>query len=420
MKKSLFLFYAVLLTVTTLAQQIPNGPRFKEIVGNKLKIGTFLQSGQGNYSGVFFGPDTDGYKGIFNREFNTAQTAWFNNWGGWNAPDQFNFSNLRKMTDYAMANNKYMVMHCGVASWNFFQPKWLIDSNYTPTELDVLLKKIIYALMDDHDNKNKYAVLNVANELFNEDGSYRDSTTMRWNKMGWENDESDLAGAEKVNTKHPIFVGKTFQYFREKTNAILELREYRNDIIHEHTSKRFINKQRAFYQLAKHLLNKKIPIDAVGLQSHYYMGDSTNACKNDDLSGAMQKFKKLGLKVYVTEFDCGQYFDGKSPFKPFTPEKYQQQRKEYYELTKQMLKGEPDMICFWGFQDADPHWRTKEYHMPFDSVLNAKPAYYGIQQALMEHYGKSAEIKKETKVNITDKHNTKLAANTPKKKKRKK
>jgi GH35 family endo-1,4-beta-xylanase len=314
------------------------------------------------------------YSNIIASEFNVGQSLWYGNWGGWNGENDYDFANFNKTVNWMLARNMKPMAHM-LTGQNLFMPDWLINGNWKRADLDMLLQNMIYSIMDVNDNKNKVEIWNVANELFEEDGSYR--TNMVWTKLGWEADSSALEGEGKINTRHPVFIRKAFTYCREKTNKKLELRDY--NIEGDNPNYPNDKKHKAFYQLVKHMLNTNIPIDAIGIQGHISVGTSSWLFENNALSNIVKKFKDLGLEVYITELDVA------IGTRTWSDKLAEQQKEDYYNFVKQAITGGASQIYIWGIQDgADKGFLTKEHPLPWDENLNKKPAYYGIQKALME------------------------------------
>ena len=314
------------------------------------------------------------YSKIAKKEFSAGQSLWYARWDGWTSESTFNFTNLNASINWCVQNNKSTHVHMLLGP-NFYMPDWLLNGSWTNVQLNQLLKKEIFSAMESNDNKNKVDVWNIINELFNDDGTYRDDVI--WNQLGWEVDLSNLTGDENVNTMHPVFIRKAFNFARSKTTKKLEYRDYlieNNNPIYG-----FDKKHKAVYQLLKHMLNSGIPIDAVGLQGHYDIGNLNWILENNELKNNIEKFKDLGLEVYMTELDLG------SGLNPWNSELAQQQKQDYYNVVSQTIAGGASRIYTWGFQDGlDAGWRTNEHPLPWDENLIKKPAYFGIRKAIID------------------------------------
>jgi hypothetical protein len=156
----------------------------------------------------------DKYLNTIKTEFSTGQGLWFCRWGGWSGENLYDFDEFNQNINWMVDNGLHPTMHMLVGP-DIYMPNWLINGNHTPKELDELLQNLIYSIMDSNNNKDKVNVWNVANELFDDDGTYRSNMVLR--KMGWEDDKSGLADDDYINSKHPLFIRKAFTYCRDKT-----------------------------------------------------------------------------------------------------------------------------------------------------------------------------------------------------------
>tara|TARA_R110002049_G_scaffold308910_2_gene514842 strand:- start:17619 stop:18890 length:1272 start_codon:yes stop_codon:yes gene_type:complete len=138
---------------------------------------------------------------------------------------------------------------------------------------------------------------------------------------------------------------------------------------------------KAFLELLERLVERKVPIDGVGIQSH-------NSWKRHDLDGLRRYMKSigdLGLKVEITELDVSILLGGGEN------DPYTDQAKQFSDITKICLE-DPNCngITLWGITDAHnwmdnvPMLKRKKTHAPniFDKDLNKKPAYTAIWKAL--------------------------------------
>ena len=314
------------------------------------------------------------YLNIFKTELNAGQGLWFARWGGWESAESFSFSELNSRINWLKDNGLSTHVHMLVGP-DMYMPDWLINGTWRQTELDSMLQNMIRSVMETNDNKNKVDIWNVANELFEDDGTYRKA--MVWNQLGMETDSSGLTNNEKINDQHPLFIRKVFTYCREKTTKKLELRDFliENNNPWSGNDKR----HKAFYQLLKHMLNTHIPIDVVGIQGHLQVGNTDWLLKNDGVKTIVQKYKALGLEVYITELDVE---TGKQEW---TPQLAEQQKQDYYNYIKQAIEGGVSRIYFWGVQDGlDKGWFPDGHPLPWDENLERKRAYFGAKQVLRD------------------------------------
>ena len=320
--------------------------------------------------------DVPKYMDIPLKEFSAAQVLFYAGFGGWPEDGTLELQNFNALVNWMDQNGLSSHVHMLVGP-NFYMPDWLKNGTWTNAELDGHLKNLIHGILDANGNADKIDVWNIANEVFNQDGTYVDGSDMLWNQLGWEDDTSGLTGDDKINDKHPIFIRKAFTYAREKTDKILEYRDYL--IENENPNSGWDEKQKAVVQLIKHMQNSNIPIDAVGIQGHHDIGNADWVLQNDGVKKAAEKFKSLGVEVHFTEIDFG------AGEKLWTPELAQQQKEDYYNYIRQAIEGGATRIYTWGVQDGlDKGWRTNEHPLPWDENLDKKPAYQGISEALKD------------------------------------
>ena len=331
-------------------------------LNSKVKIG-------GNFSFV----DEPKYLAITETEFNATQVLFYAGFGGWPSRNEYGFTNLNTSVNWLEQKNIDTHIHM-LFGPDQYMPDWLKNGTWTSEELDTLMQEYITNIMDANDNKNKVDIWNVANELFNDDGTYR--SDMVWNQMGFEDDNSDLTGDENINAQHPIFIRKAFEYCRNASSAKLEYRDYLIESNSEDSG--WDKKHKATYQLLRHMLNSNIPLDAVGIQGHFDIGGLDWVLENNGVQQIVQKFKALGLEVYITEMDIGTK-------EAYTTQAQEQQRTDFYTYTLQALNGGAERIYTWGVGDGrDLFWRTDEKPLLWDTNLEPKEAYFGVKQALQE------------------------------------
>jgi GH35 family endo-1,4-beta-xylanase len=352
-------------------------------------FGSLISYGSSLTHGVIHDGSPNGiYTNIVQKEFNIGQAAWGATRWSKDSPSDFNDAN--DVINWSRPRFDKVTL-IGLVGPNNYMPTWFRNGDFTPEEMDDLLKNLIYEIMESNDNKSKVDVWCVANELFNENGTYR---TMKWNDMGWEDDASGLTGTDQVNLRHPAFIAKALQYCREKTNALLEIRDY--GIENTESSSQFNLKYKAFYELIKHLKAKEVPIDVVGIQSHMMIGkgtavgtavnmdSDTEEVGYESFKNAIRNFKALATDVYLTELDIVSVKIN-SQLQPWNSLLAEQQKKDYYNVVKAALDAGVNLISLWGVRDDnDPGWRLGQNPLLFDPAYNIKPAYYGVQKALYE------------------------------------
>jgi GH35 family endo-1,4-beta-xylanase len=360
-RKSLFAT-GVALAVQSIvsAQPLPTGERLKDLAGASLIGGrpdSALSAG---------GP----LPVVLEREYNMVQTTWYANFGGLTEGEVFHLNNFNAWVNWAEANNKPVMMHM-IAGQNRYWPNFIIrNPSHTPESVEAQLYRIIDRVMTDNDNGRKVDYWNVINEIFLDDGTYRPQSTQLLNMMGFEPDKSGLTGADKVNEQHPVFIRKAFERARRHSPNKLELRDYGIEYVPT------APKTRGAYQLVRHLINSGAPIDAIGFQVHLAPDNNYNQGSWDQYKRNVDKFKSLGVEVYVTEFDLV-HADRDHP-----------RRDElYYALVKASREAGVEVFSTWGTGEGyDDGWRNGVVQLlPFNNGTYApNAAYYAMQRALRD------------------------------------
>tara|TARA_B100000963_G_scaffold192603_1_gene167692 strand:- start:375 stop:1580 length:1206 start_codon:yes stop_codon:yes gene_type:complete len=301
----------------------------------------------------------------------------------------YNIDGLSELVNWGVENNMYMIHHCLFFPNKYF-PNWFWESNYNSNELDQLLKSYIEKVLFTNNNGEKIDGLNVINEIFDQNGNYRTSGNLKedvkWMDIGFEDDNSGLSEDEKINEKHPIFVGKVLQKSRSLSKAKLEIRDFNIAFGGK--------KADGLYQLIKHLKNSNIPIDAIGFQCHL----NTNINYNyDNMYNNIKRFQEIGIDVYITELDVGMNLWGGNgkPRKKVSDlikndndwnDYFEKQNKIYYNVIKTARLAGVKLISDWGFRDDVPYgnWRKDQKAWMINKDYTKKQAYYEVLKALYE------------------------------------
>jgi GH35 family endo-1,4-beta-xylanase len=364
-------------------------------------------------SGIIEGNFVEKNKNEVKAHFNCIQPAVYPAWGGlWpeTAPQKIReikieTKQLDALVNWGKENNLLMIQHVLVGK-NFYHPNWFKESNYSAADTDALLKKSIQDTMVQNQNGEKIHRWNILNEVILKNGGYcvdgKGDEDCRWAKMGYEKDESGLSGADKVVDSHPIFIRKSLEYAAQKTNGKLEIRDYDVEFskvssLNAEGKYELIRNKKAdtLYQLIKHLKNKGVKIDAVGFQGHLNHKTDDYHVNYDfqDFKNQVQKFKNLGVEVYITEMDIGlrwnetEFINGVQNAKADVDwgafEKNQPQT--YYDFVKSSREAGVGLIGVWGYRDTSMGtWRQGQRARIMGSDYSRKPAYTSFLQALFD------------------------------------
>lgn len=351
---------------------VPDDRGFKEIKST-MSVGVCVTEGPKTY----FNNSTA--KALVLKNYGTVNVQCYPAWGRWDETSKFVYhvddfsSKVKEMKANGMVVTAHMLL-----GWDQYFPAWYKNNDFSADTLEMFMNTWLDAIISTNGNDTLVDIWNVVNEAINWDGqghywplsASNHNNACELQRMGYEPDASGLTGTQHVNDTHPIYIRKAFEYARTLTDKKLELRE---------TSCEFPTDQKynAFYQLAVHLKNVGAPVDVIGLQTHLDLD------KNYDWVGytnTIKRFRKLGYEVNIPEVDVG------DTQKSWSDDKAEQQKLQYYKMVTAAIKGGASDFQTWGFIDntSSSGWRTGESALIYSTSLQPKPAFYGIQEALID------------------------------------
>lgn len=274
-------------------------------------------------------------------------------------PEQgtFNYYYGDKTVDFAQKHNMRvrghaLVWYSQVASWVSSDGK-KNDKNFSASELQDIIKCHIDNVVGHW--KGKVAEWDVCNEVLDDDQS-----VVRTNPTAFK-----LRSASIWNYAGEDYIEKAFRWAHEADpDAQLILNDYGVEFQGQ-------AKAEAFYNLAKYLKDKGVPIDGVGLQCHLDVGN----IDIDRLKATIDRFNAIGLRCVITELDLGMDDNEANRL---------QQAKDYYNIAKTAMEAANcNEIMVWGLSD-DMTWRNNRNPLLYDVSLAPKDAYYGIHIGIRE------------------------------------
>lgn len=299
-------------------------------------------------------------------------------------PDQYNFKPGDAYVEFARKHDMTLIGHTLV--WHSQTPSWVFQGqDGKPATREELLKR-----MHDHIHavaghfKGKVKGWDVVNEALSDGGPeiLRDSPWRR------------IIGDD--------FLDYAFRYAKEADPAA-EL--YYNDYGLENERKRA-----NCVKLLKGMIDRKVPIDGVGTQSHFQL----NHPSIPEVEKTIKDFSELGLKVMITELDVdvlpsrgnagvadiGRREQGDDAANPYTkglPEDMQEKlAKRYADLFEVYLRNKKSItrVTFWGLDDG-ASWlngfpiRGRTNHpLMFDREMKPKPAFFAVLKKGQEAKGR--------------------------------
>lgn len=297
------------------------------------------------------------YRELLAQEFNMLTTENELKFGALSPRlDAYDFGSAEELIDFAQANNMLVRGHTLI--WHKMNPEWLKETNFTRRQALDLLHKHIFTVMA-HFYEEIYA-WDVVNEPLYDHGGLRDSF--------W------------LHTIGPDYIETAFKWAHQADpHARLFLNEYAVEGIS--------TKSNDFYELARDLVNRGIPINGVGLQMHLSIADSTSfptPPTKQELEENLERFSALGLEIHITEMDV--QIQGLSGS---LEEKFEKQARVYEDVLSVVLK-HPGVKAFnlWGFTDRYS-WIPKATGQPdapllFNEYYQPKLAYEALYRVLEE------------------------------------
>ena len=270
--------------------------------------------------------------------------------------NQFSYGGADNLVNFARNHQMKVRGHC--LAWHSQLPEWVSsdgkknDKNWSRAEALQILENHIKKVMTHF--KGKVVEWDVVNECLDDD-----QTSIRSNPEGY-----DLRVSVWTRAIGEDFIDSAFVYaHRADPNAKLYLNDYGVELQGK-------AKSMAFYNLAMRLKKSNIPIDGVGLQCHFSIGDVDSV----KLENTIKKFADAGLKCIVTELDMG--------IPSTSSENLEEQARNYRVVTDIVLNNDncPNLVI-WGLKDNNS-WRESSNPLLYTAGLGKKPAYYAVRSAL--------------------------------------
>jgi endo-1,4-beta-xylanase len=255
------------------------------------------------------------------------------------------FTAADTLVDFARAHGQKVRGHTLV--WHNQLPSWLTSGTWTPAELRAILRQHI--LTEAGHFRGRIWAWDVVNEAFNDDGTMRDTLWLQ--ELG------------------PGYIADAFRWAHQADpKALLFYNDYNIEGVNA--------KSDAVYNLVRDLQAQGVPINGVGLQSHF----GTQYGFPGDVPANMARFARLGLDTAVTEADVRSIL-------PMDSAKLQAQSAGYSLLLEScLLQRRCISFTVWGFTDKY-QWVPGVFAGQgsaalYDENYVAKPAYDALRRIL--------------------------------------
>ncbi|MDL2241997.1 endo-1,4-beta-xylanase [Bacteroidales bacterium OttesenSCG-928-L03] len=268
---------------------------------------------------------------------------------------EFTFYNGDCLVNLAERHNMTVRGHTLV--WHSQVPGWISsdgkknDKNYSRAELLQIMKDHITTVVTHY--KGKVHEWDVVNECLDDN-----QTTIRTNPAGY-----DLRPSVWYTGIGEDFIDSAFMYaHRADPNAKLFINEYGVEFQGK-------AKTQAYYNLVRRLQKSGIPIDGVGLQCHFTVGEIDSA----KLDANVKRYASLNLNCIMTELDISTNLS--------LPDAYERQAAEYRAVANIFMNYKHCTgLLVWGITD-NLSWRGGD-PLLFNSQLRAKPAFFALRDVL--------------------------------------
>jgi endo-1,4-beta-xylanase len=258
--------------------------------------------------------------------------------------NSFNFSAADTLVSHAQQHNMKIRGHTLV--WHNQLPGWVSSISSSSTLLSVMNNHIT---TETTHFQGKIWYWDVVNEAFNEDGTRRSDVFQ--NLLGNSYIETAFRTAHAADPNAKLCYN---DYNIEDMNGA---------------------KSQAVYAMVADFKNRGVPIDCVGFQSHFIVGQIPG-----DFQATLQKFANLGIDVQITELDI------RMPT-PASTANLSQQATDYSNVVKACFAvSRCNDITVWGITDKYS-WVPGTFPgqgaaLLFDDNYNKKPAYNSTLTAL--------------------------------------
>lgn len=350
---------------------LPAGERLKNLTPAGFSIGGVLHA----YDPNSFAPE---YVDTAVREFNSTTLSTYMAYGAW--PDPATpplIQPWNDAVDWALANDLPVHGHSLVypsANANLGWYTALPDDQIEP-----VLETFVMATAGAR--AGSIWVWDVVNEVMADDGSPMDADGLR----------TDVREYIAIG---PDYVDKAFHWAAAADPCSLR-------IINDYAIADGHAKADRLLAYMIKLRNRGVPIDGVGFQLHFL--DTTSTPDAAAIAGNFQRFADAGFRIFITELDIPATRSSSASELPSDAET-ERQRAAYKEITRVAVEQPAcDAMFFWDFADQRSWLHPSIIDSSFVSLgeftfptifsgglqdpIGAKPAYFGVQEALTEFAG---------------------------------
>lgn len=282
---------------------------------------------------------------------------------------RFNFAPLRQVIRFAQAQNQRVRGHALL--WHVAMPPWLAPALLEgPSQAQAILEEhITTVLRETRDSIRDWDVLNEI--IANPPGSDNPDPT-----------DGDLRPMPWLTALGPGYAERALRVARQ-TDATLRLTM--NDYGVEADTPWAAAKRARLLSVVRGLLDRRSPLDAIGIQAHLQMRDPFRA---EPFIAFLRELRSLGLAILITELDVRE----PDVLAPSLAERDAAVAEYAGAFLAAAIEGGARTILTWGLTDRDS-WLVQEQGvarrdgqltrgLPFDAELRPKALRARIAQLL--------------------------------------
>jgi endo-1,4-beta-xylanase len=272
------------------------------------------------------------------------------------APNRFDFTAADALVSFAEKHNMSVQLHHLVWGDDFILPDWVTKGNFNKQQiLDILHKHITTVVKHYKGRVKEYTVLN---ENFTENQHV-------YGLRNW--------WAEHLGTDTKYMDNYFIWAHQADPKAKLILNDF-NDQTKNSVSD-------AIYKYVKAAKARGVPIDGLGMQMHI---DAARPPKKQDVIENMKRFEKIGVSVYITEFDVNT-----NDVKGTREYKNQVESQITYDIARACIESKAcvsfDVFGIGSKNDLIKKiTRADSRDYMFDSRFRPRPSFYSFRQAWLE------------------------------------
>lgn len=345
-------------------------PSLKDVFKNHFSIGVAVNQWQAS------GEDAKG-AALIAQQFNSAVPENVLKWELVHPRSGTNGYDFKRSDEFVAFGEKHQMLLVGhTLAWHSQTPGWVFrdEQGRELSGTNAADRELLLNRLHDHIStvvgryKGRIKIWDVVNEALQDGGSFLETNLLR-------------ARSPWVRILGEEFIVKAFEWAHEADpDAILRY----NDYSLENPTKR-----KRLIALIKNLQAKKVPVMAIGTQTHVNLTSPTPEQEDATLT----EIATLGLPIHVTELDVNAAGGGQRNLSADVSENasasaggvedaaMEKQAKQYGNLFRIFLKhrAEVKLVTLWGLTDKDS-WRRNGRPLLFNDKGEPKAAFSAVMK----------------------------------------